>query len=436
MPIFPRRVIQKIITENRQFLPASQVKEHVKKLNKQDNTSIATVWEIVVLNALSKIGVVEHEKKFQGSRKPDIYFSSPDINNFVADITAISDENYDKENPINYFRECLNSFFRKEGLTTKGLCIDVGNNKIGDYGDRKIKLALPEKNDIPSFIKHEFHTIRETVKHAPNQAFKKEIKKGEASLTVTYNPHSNYSTGGYASFTVPYSLTKNPLYNRLKKKADQLRSSKYDGIMGVFVCDGKCDSLNNDFYCVEKYSQADIIQEVFRVNNSLSFVIVFTPEEQSHMWGLRSTKFIKGQFYSNPAAKYPTNQDFFENLKKVEKHLPVPESMPINAITFMKSQKNKGLSHYGGFTMSQNEIKISSRMITELLAGVLKFEKFDSEHKQMSNDNRNMIKEFFLTQLGQGRMIEKISIEKCQDEDDDWIKLTYGASDAAISKYK
>jgi len=86
--------------------------------------------------------------------------------------------------------------------------------------------------------------------------------------------------------------------------------------------------------------------------------------------------------------------------------------------------------------MSQNEIKISSRMITEFLAGVLKFEQFDKEQKQRSNDNRNMIKEFFYNQFKQGRMIENISIEKCPYEDDDWIKFEYGISDAAISKFK
>jgi len=436
MPIFSRRVIQNILNENRQFLPAGQVAEHVKKLNNQDNKSIATVWEVVILNALSKIGEVKHEKKFEGSTKPDIFFKSSNITPFLSDITAISDEQYDKENPINYFRECLNNFFSNEGLTTKGLSIDVGNEKVGNYGDRKIRIALPEKKDIHSFIKQEFRIIREAIKYAPNQAFKTEIKKGNASFSIFYNPHSKYSTVGYASYTVLYSLTKNPIYNRLKRKADQLRNSKYDGVMGVFVCDGECDSLNNDFYCAEKFSQADIIQEVFRVNTSLSFVVVLTPEEKHHTWGGGTTKYIKGLFYPNPKAKFPVNQDFFQELKKMETYFPVPESMPVNAKTYMKSRKDKGLSHYGGLTMGQDEIKISSRMITELLAGVLKFEKFDTEHKQMSNDNRNMIKEFFLNQIKQGRMIDDISIEKCHDEDDDWIKFKYGFSDAAISKYK
>lgn len=436
MPIFPRRVIQKILNENRKFLPAEQVAEHVEKLNNQDNTSVATVWEVLILNVLSKIGKVKHEINFEGNSKPDIFFESSSIAPFVADITAISDEYYDKENPINYFRECLNNFFSKEGLSAKHLSIDVENETVGNYGDKKIRLTLPEKKDIPSFIRQEFRLLLETIRHTPNQAFKTEIKKENASFSIIYNPHSKFSTGGHAAYTVPYSLTKNPIYNRLKKKANQLRKSKYVGVMGVFVCDGECDSLNNDFYCLENYSQADIIQEIFRVNTSLSFVVVLTPEEQHHIWGAKNTKYIKGIIYHNTKAKFPVNQDFFNELKKMETYFPIPESMPVNAKSYMKSKKNEGLSHYGGFTMSQNEIKISSRMLTELLAGVLKFEKFDTDHKQMSNDDRNIIKDFFLNQLSMGCMVDNISIDKCHDEDDDWIKIKYGFSDAAITKYK
>jgi len=51
-------------------------------------------------------------------------------------------------------------------------------------------------------------------------------------------------------------------------------------------------------------------------------------------------------------------------------------------------------------------------------------------------EGKNEIKNFFLRQYREGRVIETISVEKCQDKDDDWIKFKYGLSDAAISKYK
>ena len=290
MPIFPRRVIQRLLNENRSFLTEDQVKDHVSKLNTKNNASIATEWEVVILNALSKIGRVQHEKSFNGTTKPDIFFEASNIGQFVAEITAISDEFYDKENPISYFHECLNNYFKAKGLTTRGLRIEVDSEHIGKYGDRKVKLSLPEKKDIPAFVKKEFRQIVELISKKPSQAFRKKIRKGNASITISFNPQDKYFSGGYTSFTVPYSLKKNPVFNRIKRKADQLRKSGYQGIMGVFVCDAACDLLNNDFYSADRYSQDEIIQAVFNNNSSVSFVIVLTPEEQHHTFGISTTK--------------------------------------------------------------------------------------------------------------------------------------------------
>lgn len=436
MSIFPRRVIQRLLNENRNFLSPEQVADHVNKLNSPDNSSLATIWEVMVLNALSKIGQVIHEKEYEGSRKPDIYFESNRVEPFVADITSISDDAYEKENPINYFRECLGNFFKNSDLSLKGISINVGDIMVGNYGDRKLKLALPEKKDIPQFIKKECYTIREAIKNNPNKGYNTTINSNQIKISISFNPRVKYSTGSHSSYNTPYSLTKNPLYNSLKKKAKQLRDSEYKGIMGIFTCDGECNSLNNDFYCVEKCSQADIIQEIFRSNSTLSFVIVLSPEENHNLFGLKSTKFIKGVFYHNSKAKFKVTQAFFEELKKIEKFFPVPETMPINARTNLKYIEHEGLSYYGGFSMNHNEIKISSRMVTELLAGILSFEKFDTDQQKMNIEGNNEIKNFFLRQFREGRAIETISVEKCENKDDDWIKFSYGLSDVAISKYK
>jgi len=54
MPIFARRVIQRLLNENRLFIDEEKVSDHVKKLNHQNNKSIAAEWEIVILNALRR----------------------------------------------------------------------------------------------------------------------------------------------------------------------------------------------------------------------------------------------------------------------------------------------------------------------------------------------------------------------------------------------
>ena len=54
----------------------------------------------------------------------------------------------------------------------------------------------------------------------------------------------------------------------------------------------------------------------------------------------------------------------------------------------------------------------------------------------MNIDKKNYIKDFFLRQLMSGKIIENISLEKCNDENDDWVEFAYGRSDPAISKFK
>lgn len=206
--------------------------------------------------------------------------------------------------------------------------------------------------------------------------------------------------------------------------------------MGVFVCDGGCDLLNNNLHSVERFSQDEIIEKIFSGNRTLSFVVILTPEEEHQFLGLKARKYIKCYFHSNSQASFPVNEGFFQELNKIGAHFPLPENMPVNTKAHMKLKKDEGLSLYGGYTMNNNEIKISSRMLCELFAGELDFETFDNEHKQMNSDNKNIIKEFFLRQLKQGRMLDDISIEKNQNKDDDWIKFKYGFCDAAISKYK
>jgi len=436
MSIFSRRVVQRLINENRSFLSEAQVKEQVKKLNSGDCCSIATEWEVVILNALSKIGSVVYEKDFDGPSKPDVYFDSGDTTPFVADVTTLSDKSYEKDNPVDYLYECIRKYFNKRGLFTKGLTVEVGSDRIGEYSDQKVKLSLPDKKDLPRFVKNKFSIIADSITKKPNQAFKSKIAEEGVAISITYNPHNEFFSGGYLSYTVPYSLKRNSIHNSLKSKADQLRKSKYKGVKGVFLCDGGCDALNNDFHGPTGYTKGDIIKKVFKSNKTISFVAVFTLEEEGYKpFQITKKKYIKGTFYFNSIARYPVEPKLYHKLKTICNYFPVPESMPVNAINQMKFEKNKGLSHLGGFSMGGDEIKISSRMVAELLAGVLDYKKFDERCKSLSHDGRNRIKEFFLRKLTQGKMIENISIEKCPDEDDDWVRFKFGKADVAISKF-
>jgi hypothetical protein len=118
MPIFSRRVLQRLLNENRIFLQDRQVKAIVNRLNSLDK-SIATEWEVVLINALSKLGHVSHEKDFNG-KTPDIHFECEEMPSFVADIKTITDEFYENNNSLKYFRERFYNFLSKKRCLVRG----------------------------------------------------------------------------------------------------------------------------------------------------------------------------------------------------------------------------------------------------------------------------------------------------------------------------
>jgi len=101
MALFARRVLQRVLDENSNFLTAEQSANVVSRLNQNDEHYLALEWEQVILNAAAKCGNVEHERLL-GSSRPDLLFRSSDCE-FIADITTASDHGFDALNPFDHF---------------------------------------------------------------------------------------------------------------------------------------------------------------------------------------------------------------------------------------------------------------------------------------------------------------------------------------------
>ena len=429
--------MQRVLNENRTFLPKSAVNSHVKKLNAFDRGAITAEWEIIVLNVLSKIGNLEYEKQFSGSTKPDVFFERGIVPEFIADITTVDDEDYERNNPWQYFYGCIAQYFRKKGVSPRGLHIQIESATLGPYGDRKVRLCLPPKSQMQNFVRKHFHAIIESIKNEPEKTLTRKVQEGRADLTVSYQRSHQFSGvgGGWSSYDIPYSLKKNPIYNRLKQKSSQLKKSGFAGVTGIFLCDGGCSALHTTMRGAGGYSRRDIIGEIFRRNSTLSFIVVLSIEEKHDLFWTNVRRRIKFEFYRNPNAKCVIGRNFREALEKIGDHFPEPEQTPINALSRMEAKKPEGLSYLGGYTMSPNEIQISSRVLTELLAGVINTEKFEDAYGG-KDPRKNHMKSFFMGKLFEGKTIREISVVKTAEKDDDRIKITYGHSDPGISKFE
>jgi hypothetical protein len=86
------------------------------------------------VKAFSKIGRVVYEKDFEGQRKADMYFeASGKRENFLADITTVSDKGLDALNPVDDLLTELNRIARQNGINPALFSLFVGDGRQRQY---------------------------------------------------------------------------------------------------------------------------------------------------------------------------------------------------------------------------------------------------------------------------------------------------------------
>lgn len=431
MAIFSRRTLQRLINENSRILKKGQSLKLVESLNRSDESSLGFEWEIVLINVFSKFGNVEYESDLGGA-KPDLKFDSPQDNlSFIADIATVSDRSDKDRNPCEDFHDELMRLAKKYDLRLNSFSIKIGRREEGDFRNKKIKLKLPHKGKFDQFFNADFKAYLREIAKEPKVSRGFSILTDSVEASISYNPAQQFATMNYASYAVPYSLTRNPLYTALKSKTEQLKKTNYAGPKAIFLCDGGCASLRNEGDAGLSYSTTQIINNFLRQHTSISFVLLFTMQRDSNT---RVMEPMVGriQLFKNLVAKQKIDFESTHMAQELHQAFPLPVEDTMNAIIQLdKSKKRKFCPFYGGLHMTENTIKISARALLELLAGKINQKKFFEDYRffeSMFGGN------YFSNRLQEGRLISNISLEKT-DKDDDWIIFAFGKSDPAVSKF-
>ncbi len=444
MAIFSRRILQRLIDENDKFLNKEQTKKHVAELNRGN---LAFEWEIVLLNGLSKVGQVAYEKNFNGRTKPDIYFETrenPDYN-FVADITTASDKGLEEQNPFEALRDELIKVVEEHGLSPSSFDLQVGGGDNLSYkGGPKVKLKLPKSTDFEQTILNKpFKTFLEKISQNLDASDEYSVKNTEIDVTISYKANQQGMSGGHPSFTQVFSLSRNTIYRALASKVDQLTNANFEGPLGIFLCDGGCSLFQNRSTAGLSYSLNEILQYFLQRNKQVSFIVTFTTRREHPFGGLSSRSnllqifscFYKGINFDRIDFK------IFRVLEDLMEILPEPQSNPQNAVSFLKrGRPNEGRSYWGGIAMrpgkSRTQVKISARALLELLAGTVGQKEFFERHEFIPSEMiAKPARNPFELGLREGQLIEKITIEKSDSDDDDWITLELRGPDPAISPF-
>jgi hypothetical protein len=437
LPIFTRRDVQRELDSLVGALSSKQLRDLTHKLNGKNSSVLATEWEVVILSSLAKCGRIEYEKDLGGKTRPDILFTLGEDRGFkfLADITTVSDEDARAHNSYEELWELIRKFLKKREHTSAGLRLEVQHERTGKYGKSKLKLLLPKKGSLQDFVKTELGPFLCGVAREPEKNTHFAYDGSGVRLAMIYNSREKrYSGGSHVDFTVPYAKARNPLATALESKGGQLSNSGYDGPCGIIVCDGGYNALRQERRSADSYGCQDIVEAVLRKRKRVLFVLVLYIEE-SHFLATHNLS-VKSKLYWNPAREKTLHGQLAEVSRQMISYLPHPESSPHNAIRWLTNEGRYSVHQLGGYTMQGNTIKISSRSLTELLAGKIDINRFRQLHGFSANQAGEFVMPFFEHQLKCGRTVKTALVENEPHKDDDWIVLHYEGPDPSLSPFR
>lgn len=205
------------------------------------------MWEVAILSALSNAGALQHEEALANGRCPDISWKidQPGEGGFtvIGDITTISDDGLEDQNPFKFLSREIVRLASKYGLRPGSFWIDVRGETVGQPHKSKMRLMLPEKSALSNFIKTELEPWIQKIKSNSTTKSVFDHPEDSIGLTIIYDPDWKNGGGSYASYTVATSKSTNPLFSALKGKVKQLNGAPDDAVRIIFACDGGCDLI-------------------------------------------------------------------------------------------------------------------------------------------------------------------------------------------------
>ena len=435
--IFARRALQRRLDELRSVLGEEAIAALASRLNRTGKDRLAAMWELVVLYGLAQKGSLAIEEPLPSGRRPDIAFSNEKIA-FIADVTSISDDGLDEQNPYEELSTILEATKKKLGLKIGGMDLRIGSARVETARGTRTILKIPERKRIRDFVRDRIEPVLRQQIAEGKTVFDVVIADETTDVHVHIDPKkSPYNSGSYASYDVPTIKDSNPLYNALRAKAGQLRGA--EGIVGVIVGDADSRALADRRSNWNEVDARSIADEFLRQNSSINFVLLLSIRETQR--GVLDTKPPVRKphallAFSKPAPPPPELETL---LQEMMSELPHPVAMPVNA-AYRSREPGFGWGFHGRFQMSSSRIKISAREVIEVLAGRRTVQDMNRWHRWSAQGDPpapNTMPNPFERRLLEGRLPMAISVEKGgEDDPDDWIEIEFGDPDPAITPFR
>jgi hypothetical protein len=431
--VFSRRAVQAALYGLANHLTPAQIGKLVNALNRPGEARMVAMWEAILLNALGQLTSFRHEEELANRRRPDFAFSLDHESSafqVMGDVTAPSDRGLQDHNPLSLVESAIKKAAKDAGLRG-GLRIQVRGGLVGALGKRRMRLALPTRSTIPRFIATYVAPFFASVQQRPATGHARLFKADDVDLDVSYDPAGDYFSMGHPSFDVPYSLTENPVARALRLKGDQLAAAPSDAVRLVVLADGGCNLLKlGRRNPGGHFGALEVVDDFLRQTSKVDAVLLLAITEKhisfpsSSQINLHAILRIRRGNERRPALAALRAEALYDFCSALVANLPAPQRTPLNAIH--REQMTLFPAHmHNGYRMTDASIKVSSRLVLEILAGKVSLDAVDSEWREL-----------FSRKLSSGQMIEACSLVSGGDNDDDEVEFRFGQPDAAIGPFR
>jgi len=426
MSLFARRTLQSMLNDNASFMSHSQLQRHVGALNDESNVTLPTEWEISILHAISRFASIKHEPDLGGRARIDIYCTIPSQSlEFAADITTVSDQGYEKDNPLKEFYDILTSRAFAVGVDPGCLFFEVGGDMVGKRSAHKMKLKLPPRGELSTYVKREISPFFQQITNAPHEKHRWKTISESVEIIIDYDPAERYSSMTYPSYTVAYSNTHNPVARAINSKADQLKESGFAGMKGLFLCDGGSATMG------DSSRLRTIINAALRRRTTLDFVIAVTVDDRGPRDARLSVEF---EIYMNPRQTPAAGKQLTRFVDELTKTVVKPVEKPSTVVANHRREFFAFTPFYTSWGLSGNSFTFPLRVLREILAGKLAVETFHQHHWFREPPGEESL-HFFKVMHDLGYTISNIRIEPAPNRDDDWVTFEFAGPDPAVAPF-
>lgn len=434
MPIFANRTIHAIYERLGSIIGPTRSRELRGRLSSaiDGNERISAGWELAVFQCLAEAGELEFPDG--ASRSADVIFKSRETGEKLqVEITAISDRGLHEKNPVEEFSRRLGKInYGLRDVAPGVIDYQVGHVEVGG----RFVLGVPDRRDMAEFFRSpEFSGFIASIRANPKETCQFDFECRGARSQLTFRPGARYASGGHIAHDVILDLQRNHVVNRLKEKDAQIRESGRALPAVLVLCDGDCRAMRSGltgpgrpgfddvvkvFLSGRPHHQAGplILQKgIPQGTRRINAIIAVVVKETRGLSGDVKRGFDVRMFMNGGEVRYPLSFGTVESVCGSFKFLPKISISPINA-----RRRYRYPPHYGGYTLSAGrtgrvKAKISLLTLQGLLAGKISHAEFARDHGHVGK--------VIAKAIGEGKMISKIEIERCPDEDDDWVHLEF-----------